>query len=377
MIYLVTFLSCFFADYLRKLGQIRIYNIILCWVYIFLCFGYMVGTDWRAYELTYSYSFDELNDLYEKGFVYLVVIARNVISDFWIFNALTKIIFVHSLLNFFSNFTREKLSALAISFCFLTPFMTINCPMRFMIAMSFVLYSIKYMLNKEWKKCLLLLAISVSFHVMMVFNILVILLLNCFRKQMSSLSSVTIFVIFVICQVLTTISQNYEDILSVLSDNPMLNYYARSYGDFSTQDFKSIGSIKTIIFFLFFLWNRKSILRIKHGELLFNALFLSYTLGSIVSIFPTCFRLNIFMGYFSCVTMTILLLSREFKINVLKVGVKYILVLLLSIIVLKDAYGSYAYYPYSNSIKYIFTGHLPYSYRDSYNIIQWNKRFRE
>lgn len=82
-IYIITFLLGILLDSFRVNKNIKIVFII--WLYIFLCFGYMTGSDWRAYELQYqSADYYYYNATYEKGFYTLFYFLKLFISDFFI-----------------------------------------------------------------------------------------------------------------------------------------------------------------------------------------------------------------------------------------------------------------------------------------------------
>ena len=141
MIYIIFFFLCFVIDKYFKQRNF-VYNIATFSVFIFLCFGYTTGSDWRDYELIYEN--DYMLERYEENepsYVFLVRIFSPIIHDFWIFNALMKCFYLYSLNKFFSFFTPKKWIALALSFTFSSLFMLIDCPMRFMIAMGVFLYS--------------------------------------------------------------------------------------------------------------------------------------------------------------------------------------------------------------------------------------------
>ena len=99
MLYLFTFILCLMTDYnIKQKKEVRF--IILLWLYIFLCFGYMTGSDWRNYELMYNYEDLERYLLKgEIGFVYLVKCFKKITCDFWVFNACMKLFYLYSLLD--------------------------------------------------------------------------------------------------------------------------------------------------------------------------------------------------------------------------------------------------------------------------------------
>ena len=140
-----------------------------------------------------------------------------------------------------------------------------------------------------------------------------------------------------------------------------ISRYAVSYSGFSTEGFFSVGYIKEILLFLVILFfKEKLISSSEYGKMIFYYSCLYFILHGIFRYIPTGFRLNIYAGYYF-VSALVIILSSSKKIFA------YAIYMLFGIILLKDVYSSYKYYPYSNSITYIINGHLPYSERSLHN----------
>ena len=80
-VYYFSVLSCFFATFLKDK---KIKTFILIGLALFLCAGYMCGTDWRNYEYAYNHSSLATVDqeLFELGYSYLQAIFHTIGIDF-------------------------------------------------------------------------------------------------------------------------------------------------------------------------------------------------------------------------------------------------------------------------------------------------------
>ena len=380
MIYLLAFCLCLLADVNKK--RKWLYGISLLLVYVILCFGYMCGSDWVNYEVVYTDN-NALN-VYsnsEFGFVLLVKLFNSVISDFWIFNAICKIFFLSSLSRFFLNFTRFNWTCVGLSFAFKTLFLLIDCPMRFMIGLGVLFYSIPPLLKskKNWIKYWVIVAIATTLHnaclIIGIFIIIPFLFIKICRWKTIWLAVLPLVEIF-----LTGSMKFYQLIIdclaSVLSlvlpgDNRLL-----FYAFFRVSD--SLFTIELIwhyVFLLFIIGARHHIMANRYGDIVFSASWFYIVILQLISPLPTSFRLPIILGYFFVVAIVWIV---KYYYKIFAYRIKYIplvIVLWCMVVIGKDVYSIPAYYPYSNSIPYIMVGHLPYSYRIQYNQKEYQKTF--
>lgn len=374
MIYLFTFIICLIAGqtkYATINGEKVKFVYITCvlWIYIFLCFGYMTGSDWRGYELMYLYNDNIEHYKREPGFYYLVRILQNVITDFWVFSAVLKIVYLYSIVYFFKHLTKDVYIAIGLSLTYGLLFMIIDCPMRFMIAQTVLLFSSYFLFKNQWLKFAICGFISVLFHVTILFS-LILLLTYPLNKRFSSLNRWIILFIYTVVTILVYIpkfsSLLYEGSY-LFGDNigEMLTYF---YSDYSTEGLFSIGSIKNFIFFIIVLFYRNTIiLNSSYGKLIFYFSCLFFILSRILGCIPTAFRINIYLAYFFIVALVLILKDSKRLF-------KQFIYILFSILLLKDVYNGWMYYPYSNSLPYIIGGHEPYSQRSAFNASEYFKR---
>ncbi|WP_169540098.1 EpsG family protein [Niabella aurantiaca] len=342
----------------------------MLWLYVFLCFGYTVGTDWRQYENIYNYAYDKdlLNKGYEQGFYYLIYFARGIINDFWLFLGLIKCLYLYSTIRFIKKFTTDKFLAIAVMLNYNLLFMLIDNPLRFMTGSIILLWSTGYLLNKKYIKFTLVASVSIFFHISLIIPTVLSLLFR-FKNKLIYKSKTTLTgLYFAACaigffpEILNLFSTYFSEYMPRFSYK-LLNVYVAESGAMLT-----LGSL--ILFFLFFvlLHYRNVILKSQYGDYLFFFGLLYMYLYRILMIVPTAFRLTLYFGLFFALCLTIIIKSTSRKL-------KYSLFILLGLTISKTLWNSYQYLPYTNSIYYILTSeHLPKKYRDNFNKYEYHKR---
>lgn len=374
LFYIVTFLLCIIMDNLPDRKHILGKKLFLVWVYIFLCFGYTVGTDWRHYEDLYNFATDKdlLRRDYEQGFYYLIYLIRHIIPDFWLFLGLVKCLYLYSVIKFIKRFIKGEFLAIGIMLNYNLLFMLIDNPLRFMCGSVILVWSTVYLLDKKYVKFIIVALLGLLFHISLIAPILLSLLVV-FRKKMIYRSNVTLSIWYIIAciigffpQILNEFSNYFASLFPTIAYK-LLNVYVAE----SNNAIFTIGSL--IMFFLFFvlLRYRKAILNNPHGDILYFFALLYMYLFRILLIFPTGFRITLYFGLFFAVCLAIIIKYANFKI-------KYSLYLLIGLTIFKTIWSSYQYLPYTNSIYYILSSdHLPKSYRSNLNKNAYHKRTGE
>lgn len=366
MLYILTFLCCLLIDNISSKKKKSFRYLLVCWVFVFLCFGYMTGTDWRNYELIYIGEQEALRySIFESGFGLLMSFFRLLTRDFWLFNAFCKICYLWSLVLFLQCFTEKKWTAVGVAFVFSLLFLLIDCPMRFMMALMFIQLGIRFIINKKLLPGIILLTVSAFFHVTAI--IVIVFLLSYFVfKGICRLPSFVLFIVYIIALILPSIPAIFDSLYSGLSFLSFLERFQNEYNEYEVQTYISIGFWKNAVLGGLLIFSKKHVLELKYGEALFYFSFLYFILSGILSCIPTGFRLDIFNGFF----FVIVLVELYFKPDYLKANkpvYKYVGIAALIVLLTHTVVNDWKYTPYSNSIIYILTEHLPYSYRDTYN----------
>lgn len=378
MAYIGVFIACCFIDLAKKQSKLIYWGLII-FVTVILCFGYTCGSDWRNYELIYT-STNKLSryESVEFGFVLLVRFFQIFITDFWIFNAIIKILFLCSLIHFFSFFSKSPWICVALSFAFKTLFLIIDCPMRFMMGMAILLIAVPCFFRKEWTKYIVFTLIASTFHVtMLLMSLLLIPLLfskSVVKAKIRNLLAISICSIL-IASTPAIYQTAFNMLMSFIGFSGVQDNRALFYAVFTANSFFTIENLWHFIFLLIILHKREIIVSMKYGDKIFTASWLYFSISILVNPIPTSFRLVILLGYFFVISIYYILvrqLSRRIRFcNLTNTGI----ILWLMLIITKDVYSLPAYYPYTNSIWYILTGHLPYKYRSDYNYNEYRETF--
>ena len=147
ILYLITFLLCFLLDSKKIRSNSKAYIFFSLWMFCFLCFGYMCGSDWRQYERDYT---QELFDDYEIGSYLVFYLFKTLNVDFWLFTGLFKILYLTALLSLASQFTDKKWTVIGFEFIIGSLlYMMISGPFRFMLATTMALFAIVFYLKKH------------------------------------------------------------------------------------------------------------------------------------------------------------------------------------------------------------------------------------
>lgn len=379
-IYIITFCLCLIADRIRRRAFL-VYWFIVFFVFVILCFGYMVGTDWGNYEGLWdgSEDVDQLsnldNDISFKG---IMRGFQLVTDDFWIFNASMKIVYIHSLILFFKQYTNTPWLSFAITLEFTTIFLIIDCPMRYMMGISFSLYGIVAYLNDKRILAGIFALIGSTCH-MVILVVVLMWLSRPLAKYFVKLNTITILLLFFVAMVLSNMTSAYLGIFSLASGLGDFAKYQDSYGQgLVTGGGIYLGMVTRFLFLLFPALLKDQIIKScgKKGIDIVYFSCLSTYLGLFLSSIPTAFRLNAINSFYNALAICFMLnlclnTVKKNNRNVLQLS-KLFVISLICFFVWKHT-NSYVYLPYSNSIPYILTKHLPYSYRASYNEKHFNK----
>lgn len=365
---------CLFADRSKKKSPYA-YWVIALSVFVVLCFGYMTGSDWRNYESLWDGSEDVdslANMKNEVSFKAIMAFFHLIISDFWIFSAVMKILYVHSLLLFFKQYTNKPWLSFALTLQFTTLFMVIDCPMRFTMGIAFCLYGIVAYLNNKKILAIALAFVASTCHMTLAI-VALIWLTRPLAKFFVKLNPVVMLLLYIVAMVLTNMTSAYQNILSIVFSVGDFAKYGNSYGqEVTAGELNNLGVITRLLFLLFPVFLKGKLIQSlgkKGEEIVYFACLCAY-LGLFLGGIPTAFRLNTVNVFYSVLPVSYMLclpLGNDFYRSRILLFSKAVVVLLFCVFIWRNT-DSPKYQPYSNSIPYIINGHLPYSYRDTYNI---------
>ena len=341
------------------------------WLYIFLCFGYMTGSDWRGYEIEYGIHPTQISSVGEYGFYCLYYVISTIIPDYWVAVGLMKCIYLYSLLQLFKRLSSNYLSLLALSLPIFTCFILIDNPLRFMCALVFVNISTIKLIKKKYIASLLFIILSFFFHNTAVFFVLLFPAVL-YAPKIAKVNGIVLIFLFVIVLYITSNMSNIQSIVALfMRYTNMLDIKDYThYLDRNTdgQNFFSVGSFIQILYFVLIVISKNSVIKKNvNGELVSGLAIFYMFLQRFTLMIPTGFRLTIPFAIFYCLYIVMLKTSR-----------KYIYYFFLFIILFqfgRKLYSSYLYIPYTNSIPYIITEHKSYNDRYFYNYTKYRERF--
>lgn len=380
-LYLGTVVLGLFIDNRYQTNE-RLKRWFLLWLYIFLCFGYMVGTDWRVYESMYKTGMGLERYQNDPSSWFVFTYTPFVIPDYWILVGLLKCIYLYSTKWLVSKLTDRWMSVLSVLIPLQFALMLIEHPVRFTMAIT--IYNIAFYFIYEFlsdskhgklKKLsisILLTIVAVSFHIVTIVYIifLPVFLLSDKIKKINSILLFLLYSIFVYITSNLTLITNFKQ-LAIL----YLQFFM-DIGDYESYEYEDTSSvsifyyaIKLFVFLLVILSKNRIVRSFKNGDKVYGLTVIYFFFLSLFNLVPTGFRfavpLSIFYGVY------IIYMIRVQRLLAL---------ILLSYTLLSFGrllWTNYDYIPYSNSIPYIIVGHKPYYERFNFNLKEYKERTGE
>lgn len=349
------------------------------WLFIFLCFGYMVGADWRNYELAYLEGFGLIRFLSEPISWVIFEYVPNVIPDFWLFSGLAKCLYLYTVIRLAKRITTKWISTVAILIPGVLAFMLIQNPMRYMFSLTIVNVSLIYLYDfmksggkriKDIVMVIVLAVISALCH-NSCFIFIILLPLSLLSTKIANLKKTILFFVYMVLTVFTSnisyLAFLKESVISIAQDFITMPDYS-SYEIESNDAIFSIGNILRIVFFIFVLRTKDSVVnKYDNGKIIYGLTLIYFFFSRILILIPTGFRLALPFVIFYTIYIVYLLNSKLAFYG--KIIVIYSLLSFTT-----QLWNSFDLIPYSNSIPYILTGHKPYQERDYYNIDEYKSR---
>ena len=167
-LYFLSFCTAYafvFIKQANKPAWFKTYVVLLC---LFLCFGYMTGTDWRVYEEIYTHiNFNNLfyNYFQEPGYYIYMLPFRFFNIDFFVFFIFTKVLCYISIINKLITYCEQYRY---IGLMYFIPcygfYLFIDNPMRNLIAVSIALYAVRFLVERKPIHYFIIVIIAMTFH---------------------------------------------------------------------------------------------------------------------------------------------------------------------------------------------------------------------
>ena len=384
-LYILTFVIGLWLDTKALMKNYRLRSIYIVWLYIFLCFGYMTGADWRSYEE----EFYNWNRVFTKdyGYVYTMNFLHNYIDDFWVLYDGFRCLYLWSVIKLLKKVTPYWLSALS----FLMPMsllsLTIDSPFRFMIALTLLNFAFIYLFKAKYIPAILLCIIAAFFHASIIVLIPLVFLLktNIFVKANNWILILIYIAVIVFSTSLESINE-LQTLVGLAFSDFGLNSYKSYEAEVSANVF-TFGLVLHNVIFIFILLTKDIVTRnTLSGSTVANMTILYFFVQRLGSTIPTGHRFCWLFTVFEAAYFMNLFHIDDLKWNlnnIILYNSKFVRRIKFIFVIFAFYYGSsmiktivnhFAYIPYTNSIPYILTEHKPYTERDKYNLDAYKQR---
>lgn len=364
-LYLLSILLCFIFSF-SKNKDLKFY--LLCLLLLFLCGGYMTGSDWRNYEQEYNVaSFVDLFDIrFEIGYSVLQSVCHSLSIDFWIFHIAIKVLCFYLLCRLIRFFEVNMLLFWGLFLPEMGFYLFIDCPFRNLIAFGISCLAFPYLFKKQPGKYFFIATCAVLFHYSALFLYLLYFIKD-FRIGNKIYVVLYIFVNIFAYKVDFILNTIFVEVLgaSEFLQDRLLSYALNENFHTSTIN---VGTLYRTFFWGVFLWLRPQIENSsKYGSLLFNIsmfFFLVYPFTISLKIFN---RFSIYLLPFYLVTAITCwrtIVSPSLKIVIISVLIAWSFIKTYTVVT-----DDYRYIPYTNYILYLFQDKPDYRYRSNYNLL--------
>lgn len=367
---LVTLCFCSFLFKQLKHSQNWFYFVVSI-VGIFLCFGYMTGSDWRQYEVMYEELGKSLtqwtDSRTEIGYWYYMWIFKILHIDFWVFFIFTKCWLYGTIIYFLKKYG-DSVFYLALTF-FVATFgfaFFIDNPMRNLIAAVIFLFTFKYLIEKKILKYILVVLLATSFHISAIFFLFLYFF---FQKRWST----TFWIItYILINILFLGAKDFflQFIAEHFSNNLLLGKAVTNYiiGETNIDgQFFSLGMLTKVLFFILLLNYRKKLENLPYGKLIFNFALTFLCIYRIALSIEIFIRFQMYLSVFFSIAVALLFYGFKSKSKIIYSSYLFLIILYSTYTLIT---GSYKFIPYTNYLTYIWQIKPDYSYRSDYNLIR-------
>lgn len=362
-------LISFFA--LIKINSKIVLYSILSLLCVFLCFGYMTGSDWRYYELDYvnitTTAFaDQVNEIAYYYYNYLFAICG---IGFWPFFIFTKIILFIVSCHFLIKFSGKGVYFAFLGFySIIAVFEFIDNPMRNLIAGTIFMYGFQYVLEKKLVRFTVICIIASLFHKSIIVLWPFYFLLN---KELSEKKLLYSYIIF---NLILLFAGEY-----LITFFKAIDYYSYVSSDKAGEQIGgyllnenihdapfSIGVVSRYILFAVIIFNGDSIKSSsRYGVIIFNSSIIALFLLRFATIWPIAMRFSIpFIVCYAAALGLIIINLKEVK----KISYVFFYLCILAGTLFAQITTTYKYIPYTNYLCYLFSKKPSYDERVNYNL---------
>lgn len=358
-------LFLFISKYLKK----YLFDYFVFISIFFLCFGYMTGSDWRAYEPFYENIrqhnyIDPIMFRYEPGYVLLNYLFASINVPFWFFFPMLKTILFYTTCKVVSKLLPSKyyfflFFVMVYSLYFLYEY--IDNPMRNLIAATIFISSIGNYILKRKKKYLLISLFCPLFHISSIIVIIIIPFVILRHKKK------VLLVVYILSLILFSSNTLFHYLITAGFGSKtyfILKLQGYLISEYGVGKIFSLGFLLVNVFYAYFFFHyRKKIITNYYREILWNLGFVFLILYRISLSMVILSRYQLFYFPFFYLNMI-------FIYDLFGKQRKAIFLLLITFISMYTSFslikGSTKYLPYTNIILHYDRNHDFY-FRDKYN----------
>lgn len=337
-------------------------KIILFLVGLFICTGYMTGSDWRGYEMEYNDE-DSINHyMNSMEFLYstLVKTSNSLGVPFWHFTISIKLLGYGVFLYVYKKLS-PSFYGLVFWFPYFSLFLWINHPARNFVAIILFSISLLFAYKKQIKKYMFFCVAAIGCH----FSSIALLPLYFYLNSKNRRNYYVDIAIVIAMYFVSLFLRGYLDSFIGISLFSRLGAYTNE-DDY--QDTMSLGVFSFVIFTLIIYTYKIDEIRklTKYADFICKCGILYGFLFAMANVSTILFRLPLnFMIPYSVLVGYVCTLSYRgaFKLT------KYVILFFCFYYLVHLVRSDYSYVPYTSYIQYIFQDKPSYSYRFNYNLI--------
>lgn len=335
---------------------------------VFLCTGYMTGSDWRGYEPLYYDNHIWEDYVKEPGLLLLMFIFKSLGIGFWPMWIIIKAVCFYFTISSFSHFTKDHYSWAFLFFIgYFALFYYIDNPMRNLIAATIYLkFAIPYIEQNKKKQYAVAIVASCFFHLSTLVVAPLYFVAKCKTIPVKTAFISSLFILgglflFGNSTIINTIN-DYFGIFN-LYQNRLMQYATKENASYGI----SLGILFQLILFLIALIRKNQYINNKYAPLIINLSFcyiLTLLFGSVITIL---FRVSMFLFLPYLVCLSLWLMNEQIKdyAIVTKIAIFVFLFYIYTNTITRD----YRYVPYSSYLEYVFKEKPSFMYRSAYNFL--------
>lgn len=329
---------------------------------LFLCFGYMNGSDWRNYEIEF-YEIDSFREVWgygrEKGYTLIGYFFKLIGLSFWHYAITIKLIGYYIFLTFYKKYSESNLFGLIFFFANFSLFLWLDHPARNFCAILVYLFSFKYIFEKSFVKYLLIIFLATFFHLSALF----LLPVYFFNKSYSR----NIYIILVIISVILFLTSYalLPYITSLFEPFFFFNRFDAYLNEMYIGKSMNVFRYSLNIFIIVLAIIKKKKFEIyKYGTLMLNLSIIYLLFFSIGNINVILFRFNLYYAIpFAILISYLFTIMHSLRKKIFKYAIIMISFLYMYQLITKD----FRYIPYTNYLSFSFQAKPNYYYRSNYN----------